>query len=1104
MIKNNQANLGEGTVLDLKPKLKVSDADAADFPIIGIGASAGGLEALELFFKNMPVNSGIGFVVIQHLDPTHTGIMPELLQRMTTMKVYQATDALQVKPNCVYVIPPNKSLSILNGKLHLFVPKESRGLRLPINIFLKSLAQDRLEKSIGIILSGMGSDGSLGLKAIKENNGIVVVQDPASAKFDSMPRSAIDSVIADIVAPVEELPAKLMALLRYFPEIKSESDFLVKTKSSLDKIIILLRDQTGHDFSMYKKSTLLRRIERRKGIHHIDKMQTYVRFLQENPSEIELLFKELLIGVTSFFRDPAVWDKLKEEIIPNMLKDIPEGKTLRAWVPACSTGEEAYSLAIVFEEVVSKIKPPKSIKLQIFATDLDLLSIEKARKGFFYSSIIKDISPERITKFFTLENDGYRVNTFIREMIVFAPHNVTKDPPFTKLDLLTCRNMLIYMEPELQNKLIMLFNYSLNQGGIMMLGTAETVASSIKGFEVVDSKLKFYKRISKSVSPEFSNFPSSYSQTKRVTIDTMKETKVVENIQTLTDQILLQRFAPASVLVNSKGDIIYITGRTGKYLEPVAGKANWNVHAMAREGLRNELPGAFRKALQSFEPVYIDNIKIVENGGFHFINLTVQQIESPDALKGMIMVVFTDIPTSTESVSGTSKSRKQSATLKQQELETELKRSNEDLNSVREEMQTSQEELKSTNEELQSTNEELQSTNEELTTSKEELQSLNEELQTVNTELQSKLVDFEQANNDMKNLLNSTEIATLFLDKELNIRRFTDPVTKIFKLRAIDTGRPFTDLVCDLKYPEMVSNALEVIKTLAPIQKEVATIDGRYYYVRIMPYRTLDDRIDGLVITFTDISAAKKAEKSLKLENQYRRLFESAKDGILILNYETGKIIDVNPFLVGMLGYSHEQLIEKSIWEIGSLKDIVTNKDKFSELQKKEFIRYENLPLETAKGRKINVEFVSNVYLVNNKKVIQCIIRDISDRVFVQEALVNAETRYKHLFESVKDGVIFVEGETGKINAINPFFTDLIGETKENFIGKEVWDVEFLKKLIPNKSTFTELSQKKSFHSIFKEIETSNNKRINIEFISTVYFIGNQKNIQFFIHEIVV
>ena len=1103
MTKNNQISLEEGKVLDLKSNLSLSGADASDFPIIGIGASAGGLEALELFFKNMPNNSGMAFVVIQHLDPTHAGIMPELLQRMTEMKVLQATDTLRVKPNSVYVIPPNKSLSILNGRLHLFDPIESRGLRLPIDLFFRSLALDRMQKSIGIVLSGMGSDGSLGLRSIKEKNGIVLVQDPASAKFDSMPRNAIEAVMPDVVAPVEELPAKLIALLRYFPELKSiESETVDGAKSSLDKIIILLREQSGHDFSMYKKNTLMRRIERRKAIHHIDRIQTYVRFLQENPKEVEFLFKELLIGVTSFFRDTAVWEKLREEIIPNLLNEVPNGYTIRVWVPACSTGEEAYSLAIVFEEAIQKIAKPKKIKLQIFATDLDTMSIEKARKGVFLPHILKDVSPERIDQFFTNENGNYRVNTFIREMIVFAPHDVIKDPPFTKLDVLTCRNMLIYMEPQLQNKLIMLFNYSLNPGGIMILGTAETIGSSIKGFEVIDSKLKFFKRTSKSASPEFTNFPSSFSQTKRLTTDIMKETKVVENIQTLTDQILLQRFSPASVLVNNKGDIIYITGRTGKYLEPVAGKANWNVHAMAREGLRNELPGAFRKAMQTFDPIKIDNIKIVENGISYFINLTVQQIENPEALKGMILVVFNDVTPTLESDGSIVKSKKQNINAKQQELEAELIRSNEDLNSIREEMQTSQEELKSTNEELQSTNEELQSTNEELTTSKEELQSLNEELQTVNTELQSKLIDFEQANNDMKNLLNSTEIATLFLDKELNIRRFTDPVTKIFKLRNTDTGRPFTDLVCDLKYPDMVNNALEVIKTLISIQKEVETNDGRYYYVRIMPYRTLDDRIDGLVITFTDITAAKQAEESLKMENQYRRLFESAKDGILILNAETGMIMDVNPFLVDMLGYSHEKFIEKTIWEIGFLKDIVANKDKFLELQKKEFVRYENLPLETAKGKKINVEFVSNVYLVNNKKVIQCIIRDISDRVFVQEALAKAETRYKHLFESVKDGILFVDVETGKINAINPFLADLVGSSKESFIGKEIWEVDFFKNIIKNKEKFIELSNIKSFRSNYLEVETATAKKIDIELVSSMYFIGNQKNLQFFIHEI--
>ncbi|MFV8328000.1 chemotaxis protein CheB [Flavobacterium sp. ZS1P14] len=726
MIKKNQISLGEDKVLDLKTDSVLSGADDSDFPVIGIGASAGGLEALELFFKNMPNNSGMAFVVIQHLDPTHVGIMPELLQRMTQMKVLQATNALKVKPNHIYVIPPNKSLSILNGKLHLFDPVESRGMRLPVDIFFRSLALDRMEKSIGIILSGMGSDGSLGIKAIKEKNGIVLVQEPASAKFDSMPRNAIDAVIADIVAPVEELPAKLISLLKYFPEINMDSEVPVKIESSLDKIIILLREQSGHDFSMYKKSTLMRRIERRKAIHQIEKIHTYVRFLQENPKEIELLFKELLIGVTSFFRDTAVWDKLKEDIIPQLLKEIPDGYTIRAWVPACSTGEEAYSMAIVFEEAMAKIGKKKNIKFQIFATDLDLVAIEKARKGVFLFNIIKDVSPERISRFFTAEKTGYRMNSTIREMIVFAPHDVIKDPPFTKLDLLTCRNMLIYMEPQLQNKLMRLFNYSLNPGGIMVLGTAETIASSVKGFEVIDSKWKFFRRTSKAGAPEFTNFPSSFSQIKRLTTDIMKETKVVENLQILADQILLQRFSPASILVNNKGDIIYITGRTGKYLEPVAGKANWNIHAMAREGLRNELPVAFRKALQNFDPVKVENVKIVDDGSKYFVNLTLQQIDSPDALKGMIMLIFSDVPESIESDINTLKERKQGVSRKQKELEAELIRCNEDLNSTREEMQTSQEELKSTNEELQSTNEELQSTNEELTTSKEELQSLNE------------------------------------------------------------------------------------------------------------------------------------------------------------------------------------------------------------------------------------------------------------------------------------------------------------------------------------------------------------------------------------------
>ena len=835
----------------------------SDFPIVGIGASAGGLEALEQFFGNMPTNNGLAFVVIQHLDPTRVDIMPELLQRITTMKVLQANDGIKVKPNCIYVIPPNKSMSLLNGALHLFAPVELRGLRLPIDIFFRSLADDRQEKSIGIILSGMGSDGSLGMKAIKEKNGTTLVQDPASAKYDSMPRSAIEAASADIVAPADKLPAKLIAFLKIIPVVNTDSNLESKNKSNLDKIIILLREQSGHDFSLYKKNTLFRRVERHMGIHKIDKIQNYVCFLQENPKETEILFKELLIGVTSFFRDTAVWERLKENVLPDLMNELPDGHVLRAWVAACSTGEEAYSLAIVFKEALEKINKHKKLTLQIFATDLDHDAIDKARKGSFSKKIADDVSPERISGFFTVEAEGYRVKNAIREMVVFASQNVIKDPPFTKLDILTCRNMLIYMEPELQKKLMAMFNYSLNPGGIMLLGTAETLGSHNDGFKELDAKLKIYKRSSIIMPPGLTDFPSSFYQNKAMKTEKKTSPKIVENIQTLADQILLQRFAPASVMVNDQGDILYITGRTGKYLEPVAGKANWNIYAMAREGLDHELPGALRKAMQNFDAVIVRNIKIGTNGGTHFVDITVQRIENPNSIRGMIMIVFTDVSAVVEHDVANPKKRQRSSTGRQKELEIELKRSNEETQSIREEMQTSQEELKSTNEELQSTNEELQSTNEELTTSKEEMQSLNEELQTVNIELQSKVSDFVRANDDMKNLLNSTEVATLFLDKDLNIRRFTDQVIKIFKLRNVDIGRPFTELVTDLQYPEIESHALQVIKTLISIETAIETHDKRWFNIRIMPYRTLDDRIDGLVITFSDISKPKKLEAEL-------------------------------------------------------------------------------------------------------------------------------------------------------------------------------------------------------------------------------------------------
>lgn len=864
-------------------KEKSADTDVGSFPIVAIGASAGGLEALEQFLVNVPENSGMAYVVIQHLDPTYVGMLPELLQRVSKIKVFQAKDNTAVKPNCVYVIPPNKSMSILKRTLYLFDPIEIRGLRLPIDFFLRSLAIDQKEQSVGVILSGMGSDGSIGLHAIKENNGIVMVQDPTTAKFDSMPRSAIDSVLVDIVAPANELVSRLIELVKQIPTLKISMEIEIKDKSSLEKIIILLRTQTGNDFSLYKKNTLYRRIERRMGIHKIDKIISYVHFLQENQAEVEILFKELLIGVTNFFRDSSTWEKLKDAVLPDILSKAKEGAVLRAWVPGCSTGEEAYSLAIVLKETLEIVNPHGGISFQIFATDLDNEAIETARKGQFPANIVTDVSQTRLNRFFIKTEDGYRINTEIREMIVFAQHNIIMHPPFTKIDFLTCRNLLIYMDSELQRKLIGLFYYSLNPDGIMLLGSSESLGTQSPLFISIDSKLRIYKRSNTIQIPELFDFPSSFSRAKMSTTENQTPDKLPSNIQSPAEQLLLQHFSPPAVLVTETGDIIYISGRTGKYLEPAVGKANLNIFAMLRDGLRNEFPTAFRKVLLTKGKEVLHHIKIGTNGSTQTLDVSIQWIDKPESLRGMIMIVFADVHEIYSSK--TKASRKTMSSIKQSELEKELQHARDEMQSTLEEMQTSQEELKSTNEELQSTNEELQSTNEELTTSKEEMQSLNEELQTVNAELQSKVDDFSRVNNDMKNLLNSTDIATLFLDKELNIRRFTNQTTKIFKLIKSDIGRPFTDQVSDLDYPELADDALEVLRTLVFIQKQIVTKDGRWFSIRIMPYRTFDDRIDGLVITFINISDLKQMEvKLLEAEQTNRMLLDSSADVIIKLS----------------------------------------------------------------------------------------------------------------------------------------------------------------------------------------------------------------------------
>ena len=833
--------------------------------IVALGASAGGLEPLTQFLAQVPAPSGLAYVVVQHLDPTHKAMLTELLQRATRMPVREVTASMRIEPDTVYVIPPNTELTVKGEFLRLAVPSEPRGMRLPIDVLFCSLAGDQGARAIGVVLSGMGSDGTLGLQAIKTQGGLTLAQEPSSAQFDSMPKSAIASAAADVVGLPADLPMRILQILGAqngvsVPQPGAEG----VGAEALDSILTQLRARSKHDLTLYKPSTLRRRIERRMAIHGIRKMAAYAQFLQENPAELDLLFNEMLIGVTNFFRDPAVWDELSSVVLPELLARAGPTRHLRAWIAGCSTGEEAFSLAMTFAEAQDRLDRPGQHTLQIFATDLNAAAIAQARRGRYPASISADVSPERLARFFSTSGDGYQIDSRIREMVLFAHHDLIMDPPFTRLDLLLCRNLLIYFNATLQKRLLPLFHYSLAPGGVLMLGGSETVGAALSLFPPLSSKSRLYRR-----GPEKAPFgPVVYPVYRRLSAPTpaqelsmSPESSPLTNIQGLTDQLLLQKFAPAAVLVNEIGDILYISGHTGKYLEPAAGKANWNIHVMARPAIRTQLVVALRRAVKERLPVELHGLRLEENAT-HQLDITVEAIDEPKALAGMVIVVFREVAAP---LAGKSRRRMNAGAI-DPAIGAELIRTQEELKALREAMRASEEERQAAIEELQSTNEELQSANEELTTSKEEAQSMNEELQTINAELQSKLDDLALAQSDMQNLLNSTDIATLFLDNDLNVRRFTEQIKRLINLRDADIGRPLTDLTTTLNYPELDADAKATLRTLAFSEKEISTNDEHWFKVRIMPYRTVANVIQGAVITFVDITAAKQLESRLRKE----------------------------------------------------------------------------------------------------------------------------------------------------------------------------------------------------------------------------------------------
>lgn len=892
----------------------------AKFPIVGLGASAGGLEALEDFFRHMPADSGMAFVVVTHQPASHTSLLPDLLRKHTGMPVQEVTAGVRVEPDHIYLSQPGLHLALIHTVLQPMHADDSHtSLQFPIDYFFRTLAEDQKEHAICIILSGTGTDGTLGLQAVKGVGGMCMAQSEQSARFPGMPNSAIATGLVDYILTAEQLPEALLSFVQG-PYVQGEvvpSRTGSFTDDYLRQLYVLLRNYTKHDFSVYKTSTLRRRIERRMNVQQIQAADRYLAFLREHSYERDLLFQELLIGVTSFFRDPEAFEVLATQALPELLATRADTQTIRVWVPGCSTGEEAYSLAILLREGLERLD--KQCPVQIFATDLSGPAIEKARTGLFPDGIAIDVRPERLERYFLKEEGGYRIRKGIREMVIFAQQDLLTDPPFTKLDLLSCRNLLIYLEASVQKQLVPLFHYVLNPGGLLFLGSSESVGSSSELFTVIDKRWKVFQRKESVVSQPLMEFPVGSlrpDRSEEVIAGLSKQSSPA--LSDLVGRLLLQQFAPPSVVVSENGDIVYIHGQTGLFLQPAPGPPSLNIFAMAREGLRVDLTAAVRRAVSQDTPVIHRGVQIKTNGGSATIDLGVQRLADPEPLRGLYLVTLQ----ADEPVRSARAKRKRHSSLPQDErvaeLEHEVQALRETLQSTVEEANTANEELQSTNEELQSTNEELQSSNEELETAKEEMQSLNEELQTVNSELQSKVEDLSQTNDDMQNLLNSTDIATLFLDNDFRIKRFTSQATQMIKLIASDVGRPIGDLVTNLVYDNLEADAHEVLRTLSSKEVEMASSEGTWYRMRIMPYRTAENVIDGLVITFINISGQKQAQQVSRDALLYvETLVETVWEPLVVLDADL-HVASANRAFYRLFHMREEDTVGSLFYELGN------------------------------------------------------------------------------------------------------------------------------------------------------------------------------------------
>ena len=1020
------------------------------FPVVGIGASAGGLRAFQEFLDGMPADAGLALVILSHLEPTRESHLPAILARSTPMPVVEALDGVEVSPGHVYVIPPGRFLRIADGRLRLADPVPTGAVKLPIDYFLRSLAEDCQELSIGVILSGAGSDGAQGLRAIREVGGMGIAQDPATAEHDSMPRAAIATGLVDHVLPIARMAESILGFARhpYVRAVQAGSGETAEGRDELGAILALVLARTRSDFRTYRKPMIHRRIERRMGLAGLPTVAAYLARLREDPKEVHLLARDLLIGVTSFFREPEAFDELRTRVIAPLVAERAGDATIRVWVPACSTGEEAYSLAMLFLEEIGAAG--RNVWLQLFATDVGVDALDAARAGVYPESIAADVSPARLARFFRREGGWFRVSKELRASVVFAVQNVIAHPAFSRLDLVSCRNLLIYLEPETQARVVSMLHFALNPGGHLFVGKSDGIGRHSEAFETVSKKARIYRALPSGravsglpVLPALTaDLPGHWA-----TIPAPVRKPELSNAVDLALKAFLGHFDAVVLLVDRLGTLLYSQGAVSQVLEVPAGEPDHNVFTMVRGKSGGRLRPAIRQALLENRPVRIEHLRLATGKEFAQVTVTVHPVPDADSKPSLAAVVFqkpqaSDAPAAAGRSEGPDLGDQE---LVLEQLETELRTIRDDLQATVEQSETANEELKAANEEVMSMNEELQSTNEELETSKEELQSLNEELTTANAQIQEKLDELTEANNDLANLLASTEQATIFLDTRLRVKRFTPGATKLLSLIPSDIDRPIADLAQNFVGEGLAEHAEVVLRDLVPREREIRTKDGKVYLMRVLLYRTLDKRVDGVVITFADISRVRLADAEARAARAFAEaIVETVRDPLLVLDPALS-VVTVNRAFVGMFGGSLEGLRGRTLTTLGpgfcNEPRLVEALRAVAELDQP----FEDLELafdaRTRPSRTLRLNGRRVLRTDDGAPLILLAIEDVSERRKADEAIRESEERYRQLFEAVSDAVLVMDGKTRRMVDVNMAASKMYGYTREEFLGLTHWDI---------------------------------------------------------------